>query len=173
MNGHGRAAETDHTGSNPGALPDHGRLPIGTSGSLVSRVDEVPLGALDGVSVLLVEDDPISREALELVLAYYGARIVSAESMREALLRCADTSPSLVVSDIGLGDEDGYALIGAIRAREVGGERTPAIAISGFPGRETGERARQAGFDAFLPKPIDINALFEVVRMLIAESRPR
>ena len=140
---------------------------------MISGGDELPLDALDGVSVLLVENDPRSREALECILAYYGARIVSAGSMRDALSCYEETLPKIVVSDIGLPDEDGYALICAIRAREFGGERTPAVAISGFPSRETGERARRAGFDAFLPKPIDITALFRVMRTLISDPSPR
>lgn len=124
-------------------------------------------GALDGVSVLLVEDDPASREDLESILAYYGARIVSAESARDALSCYEATPPSIVVSDIGLPGEDGCVLMSAIRAREVGSERTPAIAVSGFPSGETGARAREAGFDAFLPKPLDIGALCRTMRMLI------
>jgi two-component system CheB/CheR fusion protein len=168
MNERGRAADNDDTASSRRALPDHGILPSWTGGPVVSGDDRLPLGALDGVSVLLVENDPISREALEFILAYYGARIVSAESMRDALSCYEDALPSIVVSDIGLPDEDGCALIRAIRARELGGERTPAIAISGFPSRETGERACQAGFDAFLRKPIDINSLFRAVRTLIS-----
>jgi CheY-like chemotaxis protein len=170
MNEHCRTADNDDTASSQTASPDHGPLPISTSEPAVSGDDGLSLGALDGVSVLLVENDPISREALELILAYYGAHIVTAESMRDALSCYEDTLPSIVVSDIGLPDEDGCALIRAIRARELGGERTPAIAISGFPSRETGERARQSGFDAFLRKPIDINSLFRVVRRLISST---
>ena len=131
--------------------------------------DETSRGAFNGVLVLLVEDDPANREVLEHVLTYYGARIVSADSAQDALTRYEARTPSIVVSDIGLGDEDGCALISAIRAREVGGDRTPAIAVSGHSSREEGDRARQAGFDAFLPKPIDLGALFRTIRLLVAD----
>jgi CheY-like chemotaxis protein len=170
MNGRSPATAIDDTASRRTALPNHGCLPTGASEPLVGRDDEPWRGMLDGVSVLLVEDDPASRESLEVLLEYYGARTRTAESMRAALSCYDDALPTIVVSDIGLAEGDGCALIRAIRARELGGERTPAIAVSGFPSRETGDRALRAGFNAFLPKPIDIHALFRVVRRLIADS---
>ena len=119
---------------------------------------------------MLVEDDPISRESLELVFATCGAHVVSAASMADALVCYEHALPAIVVSDIGLPGGDGCALIRAIRAREFGGDRTPAIAVSGYPSRETGDRARRAGFDAFLSKPIDLGELFRVVRALISAA---
>lgn len=129
--------------------------------------DEIGVGAFAGVTVLLVEDDPVSREALELILAYYGARVLSVESAEEALECYERSAPSLVVSDIGLPQADGCTLLRTIRARERGrAYHTPAIAVSGFPSRESRERVRQAGFDAFLRKPIDIRALLKTAYVL-------
>ena len=129
--------------------------------------EEIGFGAFDGVTVLLVEDDPVSREALELILAYYGARVMSAESAEDALECYERNAPTLVVSDIGLPNADGCMLLGAIRARERGlACHTPAIAVSGFPSRESRERVRQAGFDAFLRKPIDVRALLKTAYSL-------
>jgi len=126
--------------------------------------DDFPLGALDRLTVLVVEDDHVSRQALEIIFAYYGARVLSAESAREALSCYERTRPSIVVSDVGLPDSDGCVLLRSIRDREFGhGRRTPAIAVSST---ENSERARGAGFDAFLPKPIDVGALLRMVHAL-------
>lgn len=129
--------------------------------------DSLPLGRLRGLTILLVEDDALSREALELIFAYYGATVNSATSVAEALRAYERTPPSILVSDIGLAGGDGCTLVETLRRRERGADRrTPAIALSGFPGRETGQRARHAGFDAFLRKPIEIHVLLKLVAEL-------
>ena len=129
--------------------------------------DEIAVGAFEGLTVLLVEDDSASREALELILSYYGAAVCSTDSVSAALQSFEHRPPSILVSDIGLPAGDGYALMRAIRARDRGrGARTPAIAVSGYPSQEASQRARQAGFDAFLRKPIDIRALLVLVAAL-------
>lgn len=132
-----------------------------------SSAREMSVGDFDGVIILLVEDDPISREALELIFAHYGAEVLSADSVREALQQFERQTPTLVVSDIGLPQGDGYMLLRAIRSREHGGGHVPAIAISGFPSRESGERARQAGFDVFLRKPVETSKLLKIARALV------
>src|SRR5262245_4702593 len=126
--------------------------------------DEISVGDFDGVVLLLVEDDPISREALELIFSHYGAQVCSAESMRSALQQFEENAPTLVISDIGLPQGDGYMLLRTIRSLEQrdGGGHVPAIAISGFPSAESGERARQAGFDAFLGKPVETRRLLSL-----------
>ena len=130
---------------------------------------EISVGDFDGVLILLVEDDPISREALELIFVHYGAEVLSADSVREALQQFEEQAPTLVVSDIGLPQGDGYMLLRAIRSREQrDGGHVPAIAISGFPSRESGERARQAGFDVFLHKPVETSELLKIARGLVA-----
>src|SRR5262249_60700328 len=102
-------------------VPNH----VGNCGRMVApgarRCDvdeEIKPGGLDGVDVLLVEDDPVSREALELILRYYGAEVVSTTSVREALECFEHHSPTIVVSDIGLPLQDGFTLLRSIRARE-------------------------------------------------------
>jgi CheY-like chemotaxis protein len=143
--------------------------------TLPDRVHEerrtTELGALKGVTVLLVEDDPLSREALELILAYYGARVLCAETAGQALDLYEDGGLSVLVSDIGLPDLDGCALLRAIRAREGRGCHMPAIALSGYPSRETGQRARSAGYDAFLTKPVPVALLLQTIGEL-APDRP-
>jgi len=166
MNGHGRALAHDTT--DDAAEPYRPAAEHSSIGDDTLWPDaEAESTDLTGVTVLLVEDDPLSREALEMIFAYHGARAIGVASAAEALASFEQGLPTIVVSDIGLPEEDGCALLRAIRIREFGrGRHTPAIAISAFPGRETSERARGAGFDAFLPKPLDVTALLRLVRDL-------
>jgi two-component system CheB/CheR fusion protein len=126
----------------------------------------VRAGVLAGVVVLLVEDDPLSREALELILEFCGARVLSAETAGEALRAYEQGLPSVIISDVGLPDLDGCALMRAIRSREAGADHVPAIAVSGYTSRATGERARRAGFDAFFSKPVEVDVLLQTVQAL-------
>ena len=121
------------------------------------------VGALIGVTVLLVEDDPLTREALELILAHYGARVLCAATGAQALDVYEAGGLSILISDIGLPDFDGCALLRTIRRREAGSWHLPAIAMSGYPSRETGGRARSAGFDAFLTKPVPLPVLLQTI----------
>jgi CheY-like chemotaxis protein len=122
---------------------------------------------LKGIKVLLVEDDPITREALEVVLSAYGAQVLSADSAPDALgLLEAQQSPTVMVSDIGLPDVDGYELMRRIRAREAGqGTRLPALAVSGFADANCAA-AQAAGFDGFVAKPFDVAELVSRLRLL-------
>ena len=121
------------------------------------------------LDILLVEDDGDSRKALGLLLARSGARVRTVASVREALVAYAARPPDVLVSDIGMPDEDGYALIRAIRAREESsGRRTLAIAMTGFASRLDHETALRAGFDAHVGKPFEAEALLERVRVLAA-----
>ena len=121
------------------------------------------VGALIGVTVLLVEDDPLTREALQLILAHYGARVLCAATATQALDVYEGGGLSILISDIGLPDFDGCALLRTIRRREAGSWHLPAIAMSGYPSRETGGRARSAGFDAFLTKPVPLPVLLQTI----------
>jgi CheY-like chemotaxis protein len=148
---------------------DDDRFGDSYQGQNAYSADEVSIGDFDGVVLLLVEDDPVTREALEVIFTYYGAQVCSAESVRGALEQFEENAPTLVISDIGLPQGDGYSLLRTIRSREErdGGGHVPAIAISGFPSHESGERARQAGFDAFLGKPVETRELLKVARSLV------
>lgn len=125
---------------------------------------------LAGTAVLVVEDDDLSREALELLLSHYGARVVAAASVGEAVRAFEQESPALVISDIALPDADGFGLIRHIRRRDAEFHRwTPAIAVSGMSPLD-GDDPRQAGFDDFLLKPVDVEVLLARVRSLVATS---
>ncbi len=128
--------------------------------------DKVARPSLNGIKVLLVEDDVTTREALEIVLTAHGATVVSADSAPRALGLLEGHAPAVMVSDIGLPEVDGYELIRRIRSLEAAGQpRLPAIAVSGFADA-TDEQAHAAGFDGFLAKPFDVAALVSRLRRL-------
>jgi signal transduction histidine kinase len=151
-------------------------LPVGSargaeaSGSALPAPREV---RLDGVRLLLVDDDEDSRELVACMLSERGATVVSASSAHEALGRLDDSPPDVVLSDISMPVVDGYALIRRVRARpaERGGA-TPAIALTAYARAADGERALAAGFQAHVAKPVDPERLAAVVADLAA-SRPR
>jgi two-component system CheB/CheR fusion protein len=112
---------------------------------------------LEGMSVLVVDDDPAPLELYREILSLAGARVRVATSARAAVLLVQQEVPDVVVSDIMMPGEDGYWLINTLRdlPADLGG-RVPALAVTGDPGRHSKERARQAGYDCHLAKPVQI-----------------
>ena len=123
---------------------------------------------LDGIPVLVVEDDDATRTMLRIALTRFGARVTTARSVAEAMSMLANDRSSVVVSDIAMPGEDGYALIAKLRGD---GERhNPTIALTANARLEDRERVLAAGFDSFLAKPVDLNVLAGEVRRLIDRS---
>ena len=127
--------------------------------------------ALDGLSVLVVEDDADARELLRTMLTQHGAHVVLAASGEEALDRLIPDRPDVMVCDIGMPRMDGYEVIAAVRRRPAsGGGSTAAIALTAFARSEDRVRALQAGFDMHLSKPIET---LELVMSIRAATRLR
>lgn len=130
------------------------------------------LQRLDGVSVLLVEDDADGRQVLTVILELAGAKVNAVGSVRGALAALADLRPDVLVSDVGMPDEDGYALIRHIRAREADrGGGMPAIALTGYVASDDGARLLAAGFQVHLRKPVDPSDFVAAVASLAALGR--
>ena len=111
---------------------------------------------LDGFRVLVIEDEPDARELVHRVLSEAGCRVVSVVSAEAALAAIAAEPPQLLISDIGLPDHDGYALIQRVRRLEQGDARAlPAIALTAFVRSEDRTRALRAGYQAHIGKPVD------------------
>jgi CheY-like chemotaxis protein len=125
--------------------------------------------SLRDVRVLVVEDDPDSRELLELLLSDAGMVVDSASSVAEAFEVLTEHRPDVIVSDIGMPFENGYSFLRNLRQvlQEEGGT-IPALAITGYCRPEDRERALAAGFDLHLTKPIEpdhlLRALTELTR---------
>jgi two-component system CheB/CheR fusion protein len=122
---------------------------------------------LDGVSVLVVEDDADSRESLVGVLAQYGARGRGAATAREAMLALDEAVPDVLVSDLGMAVEDGYDLIRQVRTlpAERGG-RVPALAVTAYGEERDRLKAIAAGFQAYVTKPVaPVQLVMEIARL--------
>ena len=107
--------------------------------------------------ILVVDDQADGRTLTSLVLTEAGATVIAVESAREALHQVLDGQrPDVIVSDIGLPEEDGYALVRQIRQHEAAhGGFLPAIALTGFARAEDRARILAAGFQAHVSKPLD------------------
>lgn len=118
------------------------------------------LHELSDLIVLVVDDDDDCRDLLATLLESRRARVVCASSAQEALARVQEALPHVVVSDIAMPGEDGYAFMRKLRAlpRECGGD-TPAIALTAFSQLRDRDLAVAAGFARHLPKPVDLAEL--------------
>lgn len=106
-----------------------------------------------------------------MMLGMSGLKVRTAATSGEAFEVLKVWRPDVLVSDIGMPDEDGYGLIGKIRRLELQqGSATPALALTGYAGREEGERALAAGFQAHVAKPIGPNELIELIATLAARG---
>lgn len=124
--------------------------------------------SLRGARVLVVDDDHDTREILAVMLVRYGTDVRSAGSAAEAIEIFSQWRPDVLVSDIGMPVEDGYALIGKIRAlpSDEGGD-IPAIALTAFAAAQDRERTLDAGFQKHLSKPVEpVQLAKEVARIL-------
>jgi len=113
--------------------------------------------SLDGLQILVVDDEADTRDILKFVLEKYGAKVLVAASAREAMaaLRENPGRYDVLISDIGMPDENGYFLIRQVRAlaAEAGG-KIPAAALTAYASDREQERAIEAGFQTHIAKPI-------------------
>jgi CheY-like chemotaxis protein len=123
-------------------------------------VDAWPDVDLSGSQILVIEDDPDSRVMIGLVLEGSGAMVTTAGSPSEALAMLEKGSFSLIVSDIGLPEMNGFELIREIRAR---GVKLPSIALTAYTSASDRKMALSSGFNMFVSKPVDAAELLRIV----------
>ncbi len=123
--------------------------------------------SLAGVTVLAVDDEPDARHLIKRVLEDCGARVLLAASSEEALALLRENRPNMIISDIGMPQEDGYAFIRKVRglSDEEGGN-IPAAALTAFARAEDRTRALRAGFQTHVAKPVEPTELTAVVASL-------
>jgi DNA-binding response OmpR family regulator len=114
------------------------------------------------MKLLIIEDSTDVRLLLELELARQGYAVVSADCGEGGLRAAARERPSVIVSDLGLPDMDGFDLLRRLRANPLL-PSTPAIAMSGFGAWSEVEAARMAGYEAVLIKPVEIRELMQAI----------
>ena len=120
--------------------------------------------ALERVRVLVVDDDPRVRDALALLLDRAGAVVETADSVAIARERIAREAPHALICDLAMPDEDGYSLLRELRAA---GSKIPAIALTAHATLVDVQRARAAGFEIHLAKPVDFAKLVENIDQLV------
>jgi PAS domain S-box-containing protein len=129
---------------------------------------------LDGIHVLLVEDESDTRELLRKVLEESGARVTAVQSSSEALEAIMKEVPDVLVSDIGMAKETGYELIKKIRAMNMeAGGAVPAVALTAYAGISDRRQALVAGFHVHLAKPVEPDELIAVIRSLVRSNPER
>ncbi|MFS8070335.1 MAG: ATP-binding protein, partial [Byssovorax sp.] len=129
------------------------------------------LVSLAGVRVLVVDDDPDARELLETALHESGADVHTAPSVSIAIEELSSFHPHLLLSDIGMPEEDGYGLIRRLRAREAAeGGHVPAIALTAFASQAEREQAIALGFDEHVTKPASPWELVRTVARLVGRA---
>ena len=126
---------------------------------------------LSGIRILVVDDDTDSREFVAFVLEQAGAIVTSVASCIEAMQAFSQSTPNLVVSDIGMPDMDGYMLMRHIRSLplEQGGQ-IPAIALTAYAGELDQKQAIAAGFQKHIAKPIEPEAVVAIVTQLTSSA---
>lgn len=125
--------------------------------------------SLEGLEVLIVEDSPDTLLLLSTIFRREGAAVLTASSAAEALSQAMANRPHIIVSDIGMPDVDGYQLLDQLRLLP-GLSDVPAIAVSGYASEEDRERALAVGYLALVPKPIDVDVLFDLIHDLKAPA---
>ena len=174
---HGGTVEAKSEGDNCGATFTV-KLPVPavtTHASLDSSIDFPNRESsitdstnLTGTRILAVDDSKDTRELIATILQTCGAHVITASSAQEGLELFAGWRPHVVICDIGMPEEDGYSFIKKVRqlSPENGGN-TPAIALTGYARVEDRMTALTAGFQMFVPKPIESSELCAVVANLV------
>jgi CheY-like chemotaxis protein len=130
-------------------------------------------GPLDGVRILLVEDDDDIRDLMRIALQAQGAALVAVPSAGDAVLALEAETPDVVLSDINMPGEDGHAFLRKVRQLPLTrGGKVPAIAVTALDSREARLKSRDAGFHYHLTKPVDPRKLVEIVAGLVRLTRP-
>jgi signal transduction histidine kinase/ActR/RegA family two-component response regulator len=168
-----------HGGSVQAVSGGHGKgatfviqLPLADGSSPVVRsvaVDRLSRPVrLDGVPILLVEDDDETRSVVSAMLEDVGATVITAASAEEGRRALLSGRPAVLVSDIAMPDEDGYAFVRSLRASDI---NVPAIALTAYARREDAAEAFSAGFQLHIPKPVNRSVLISAIASLAGPAR--
>jgi signal transduction histidine kinase/ActR/RegA family two-component response regulator len=127
---------------------------------------------LDGMTILVVDDEPDTRDLLKVGLGQCGADVTVVGSASEALEAISAAAPDLLISDIGMPEQDGYELIRRVRDLPAeGGGKVPAIALTAYARVEDRMQALRAGYQMHVPKPVELAELVAVAASLIQRGK--
>ncbi len=123
---------------------------------------------LRDLRILIIEDDPDTRDLLKTVLEQCGSKVIAVPSAQEGLEEVSRSVPEVLVSDIGMAGENGSELIEKIRKLDPKrGGRIPAVALTAYAGPTDRRRALLAGFQTHLAKPVEPDELLAVIASLV------
>ena len=126
--------------------------------------------SLEGLTLLVVEDERDGREMIALILEQCGGKVITAESVERALVAYERYQPDILISDISMPAEDGFDLIRRIRNSNTAKSDVPAIALTAHASEADCQRVLAAGFDLHLPKPIEVDSLITSVTLLAKQN---
>lgn len=127
-------------------------------------------GDIEGIEILVVDDDADTRDLLKRLLEDCGARVAVASDMNQALEAIRVAKPQLLISDIGMPNQNGYELIRRVRQSGYDAATLPAIALTAFVRNEDRQRALLAGFQLHLEKPVDPGELVAGISLLMKHT---
>lgn len=174
---HGGTVSVESAGENQGTtfrlrLSRHVGEFAGAAAAPLRREPEMmpdsELEHLHGVHILIVEDDADSRNVLAVLLQRLGALVEAVASAKEAFDRLSYRRPDVLVSDIGMPDEDGYSLMRRVR-QMTGDRKLPSIALTAYARAQDAEEAIASGYDRHLPKPV---APADLIRAIKSVTTP-
>lgn len=122
---------------------------------------------LSGISVLLVDDEPDTRELIEFIVQQSGAEVTAASSASEAWRLLQQMQADVLVCDIAMPETDGYTLIRQLRASSQENSQIPALALTAYAGEFNQQQALTAGFHKHLSKPVDPDELVRAIASLV------
>jgi CheY-like chemotaxis protein len=125
---------------------------------------------LDGLRVLAVDDEPDARRLLSKVLESAGAIVATAPGVSEALEAISQAQPDILVSDLGMPDQDGFDLIRQVRGRGMQARDLPAVALTAYAHQDDARRSILSGFQVHIPKPADPHDLTAVIASLAGRT---
>ncbi|AKT38070.1 hybrid sensor histidine kinase/response regulator [Chondromyces crocatus] len=172
---HGGVVRAESAGEGRGAIFTV-EMPIAVGASALRKLDNAAAlldsePTLQGLHILVVDDEPDARELVGAVLERKGATVTTAATVTDALATIERIKPDVILSDLGMPGEDGYSLIRRLRARspERGG-RIPAAALTAYASAQDRTRALLAGFQSHVPKPIEASELAAVIANLAGRT---
>ena len=146
------------------------RLPVAAPADAAAQAG--PAASLDGMDILVVDDDPDASAVLAVVLGDRGARVRVANDVDAGLALLAARRPDALVSDVGMPGKDGYAFVREIRQRDAasGAARLPAVALTSFKREQDRRESLAAGFDAHCGKPLKPLEIVRQLRVLVPRA---
>lgn len=140
-------------------------VPRGEATPFMSEHTQPRETLLKDIQLLVVEDEKDTRDLLRFLLTQHGAKVIAAENVPSAIAAFEEHRPDVILADIGMPGNDGFALIAYVRSVNA----TPVVAVTAYSNPEARERGLTAGFNAYLVKPFDPEEVVVTVRTLYDE----